>query len=206
MRHPSKAQVRHVIDTLREYTTRIGEEGHPAHVDFAETTVIRDVNEEPDEDGGCRTVACFAGHYMAAVVTKEEDGWEFGSIEGRLMRTTASGERHAVWFHDGREAVARALGFESAPELCTWAHENPEAWGNTFGRLVFDPAGVLAFGGRIPSGEMMGQGSIGGQGAEGAWRDPWDPDYFNENEEADCTFSMEKVLGHLEGVHERLPG
>ena len=196
MRHPSKAQVQQVIDTLREYTALLNEQTYPVHVDFAEGDVTR-WPKEGAQGGSCRTVACFAGHYQAALVMRGE-GWRFGARFPdlrRLVRMRPTGEAETVYFNEGRDAIAEALGFESGQELCAWAAGSPEVWGNAFGALMFEPAGGLAFGGRIPQADVD----------EHQLDSAWDPDYLNHHPEADTSLAMSEVLHHLEGVRDRLP-
>ena len=144
--HPTRKAVQGVIDTLKR--------GSPAgKVEMGLPYVFRDI------EGDCGTVACHAGHFAAACLTRRggEDGasasaywcgerWGPGVrypgdremlYEGGLFRTPVS-------FHRGSDLLAQHLGFKTAGALEDWAQANPEIWGNRFGAQMF-AAGPYAF-------------------------------------------------------------
>lgn len=189
MRHPRRAQMQEVIDTLREYEAKLREEGEEVTLNFGRGTVAR--------PGGCGTVACFAGHYEAAV-TMADPGWSWRFNEetgGQLERAPHAGRlRLGVSYHDGARSIARTLGFDEAWELTTWAEVNPEIWGNDHGGLMFEPSGPLAFGDRIDAEEVRRHELEG----------PYDTEWYSMNDAA-CEWPMEMVIEHLEEVRDRLP-
>lgn len=176
---PTKAQMQSVIDRLTEYDQLCCRDDYPPTVSFEDAQIWRD--GDPDDDpGGCGTVACFAGHYAAAVIRLSDDlEWvwaDSGDQRGELLCRMQNGCRLDVGYEAGCDMIAEALGFPFAERLCIWASRHPEIWGNEHGASMFSESGALAF---------------------GAPRTVWG--------DVRLTLSMGAVLGHLEGVRDRLP-
>ena len=182
--HPTKAAVQGVIDTLKR--------GSPAgKVEMELPYVFRDI------EGDCGTVACHAGHFAAACLTRRggEDGasasaYWCGERWGPGVRYPGDREmlyegglfRAPVSFHRGADLLARALGFEGAGALECWAGASPEIWGNRFGAGMFS-AGAYAF--AEDDDEAQGW-------ANGAPPMP-------------STFGLDRVIRKWEAVRDRLP-
>lgn len=115
-RHPTKAQVQVVIDTLTEalpFSRKLIKQ-KSYDVAMLHSTI----------DKTCGSPMCHAGWYAS-------------------IRALKHGAK-PVNFKSGAYMIAKDLGFKSTSKLEWWAHNNPEIWGNNHGNMMFNSK--VAFG------------------------------------------------------------
>ena len=89
----------------------------------------------------CRTVACTAGHYLAArwLEGHSKRIRRMRVIDGMLKTPTRQGYYLTVGaYTHGAHELARDLGFSAREELEDWAHRHPDLWGNEHGSRLFE--------------------------------------------------------------------
>ena len=93
--------------------------------------------------GICGTIACHAGHYLAANAHRREAGvkyqrWERVDPNTEILIDIDSGD-HAT-YQAGIKLMAKDLGFRERllNAIQNWAYHNPKIWGNANGVTMFD--------------------------------------------------------------------
>ena len=123
MENPTSQQIKTVIETFESIT---------------DLKPVVDMANEEIEQNDCGTIACHAGHYALAKLRNRAD-CQFDSESGGFRR----GGENVSHIH-GSQMISYDLGFLGyRTELLRWASENPELWGNRYGRYMF--AGACAF-------------------------------------------------------------
>jgi hypothetical protein len=115
MKNPTIKQVNYVIDKLKSVRGQARKKGA---LDMDEARVYSKKNKHK-----CGTVHCVAGWYAVANLDRKEikTGMEEGFVR----------------YEDGANLMADDLGFNNLVDLSTWAHDNPEIWGNDWGGSMF---------------------------------------------------------------------
>jgi len=116
MNHPSKEQFQVVIDRL---SAMIPFAQRDEQFNMHEPTVI-----QPNAHA-CGTVHCVGGWYIA---------YEY------MVTKTPTPKTEYIGFGDGVKIMAKDLGFGEGDyddRLQSWAKDNPEIWGNSFGYNMF---------------------------------------------------------------------
>lgn len=78
------------------------------------------VSTEEEKVGTCGSPACHAGWYLIGRMSNDE--WDAMEVYG---------------FRSGVALMSADLGLKKGSWLRAWAHDNPDIWGNVYGRRMF---------------------------------------------------------------------
>ena len=182
MHHPTSDQIQKVIDTFNDCIRR-NDDVREFHVEMGEASVQAQLQPEGEGNGVCGTLACHGGWYALAKYQEETEGslrkhgWKLSVDQyNDVQIVEASGYKYQLDFVEGRDLMAKDLGFEESEGISEWAHHNPKLWGNSYGGNMFHHASAF-------------------------WTDPYDgpPD-----DESVPDLDLEDIVLWWEGVRDRV--
>ena len=107
-------------------------EQYPGNRISMQTTRIS--QKEEGALGECETISCMGGFYLLGKTANPI-----------FIKNPLNNDKHLAGdidiyagYHEGAEMFAADIGFDGVHQLCAWAKDHPDIWGNNYGDYLFN--------------------------------------------------------------------